>query len=145
MHKTTKTVGAGVAALATVALTAGAANADNSIIKIGKYGELSASHKIAWIKTKVDLLRGHHQCPLQATLTQVTHGSVQTEHRRRSSSLNAFECSGEEEVIYVPVRRPTGGYKWVKGAARASDFVFITQDPSGTFQDVAKGRTIYLR
>ena len=144
MHKTTKTVGAGVAALATVALTAGAANADNSIIKIGKYGELSASHKIAWVKTKVICSEDTTSAALSVTLTQVTHGSVQT-NTGLVAALNAFECSGEEEVIYVPVRRPTGGYKWVMGAARASNFQFVTQDPSGTFTDTAKGRTIYLR
>lgn len=144
MHKTTKTVGAGVAALATVALTATSASADNSIIKIGKYGELSASHKIAWIKTKVTCSEDTTSALLSATLTQVTHGSVQT-NTGTVASLNAFECSGDEEVIYVPVRRPTGGFAWVKGAARASNFQFVTQDPSGTFTDVAKGRTIYLR
>ena len=144
MHKTTKTVGAGVAALATVALTATSASADNSIIKIGKYGELSASHKIAWIKTKVTCSEDTTSAQLTATLTQVTHGSVQS-NTGQVTSLNAFECSGEEEVIYVPVRRPTGGFAWVKGAARASNFTFTTADPSGTFTDTAKGRTIYLR
>ena len=144
MNKTTKTVGAGVAALATVALTAGSAAADNAIVKIGKYGELSSTHKIAWVKTKIICSEDTTSAAMQVTLTQVTHGSVQTA-TGTVAALNAFECSGEEEVLYVPVRRPTGGYKWVKGAARASNLIFVTQDPSGTFTDTAKGRTIYLR
>lgn len=144
MNKTTKTVGAGVATLATIALTATSASADNSIVKIKKYGELSASHKIAWVGVKVTCSEDTTSAQLTATLTQVTHGSVQS-NTGQVTSINAFECTGEEELVYVPVRRPTGGFAWVKGAARASNVSFITQDPSGTFTDTAKGRTIYLR
>lgn len=144
MNKTTKTVGAGVATIATIALTATSASADNSIVKIKKYGELSASHRIAWIGVKVTCSEDTTSAQLTATLTQVTHGSVQS-NTGQVTSINAFECTGEEELVYVPVRRPTGGFAWVKGAARASNVSFITQDPSGTFTDTAKGRTIYLR
>jgi hypothetical protein len=59
--------------------------------------------------------------------------------------IGAFECSGVEETVYVPVRRPTGGFKWEEGRARVSCLVFATADPSGKFYDEAKGRTINLR
>ena len=147
MHKTTKTVGAGVATLATIALTAGAASAASTsdIIKIGKYGELSASHKIAWVKVKVICTEDTVSAEASASLSQVTHGSLQS-NTGTVSADNAFECSGDEEVVYIPVRRPTNGFKWVKGAARVNYVTFETWGPDGAneFNELG-GRTIHLR
>ena len=144
MHRMTKTMGVGVATLTTVALTAGTATASSTIIKIGKNADLSASHKIAWVRAKVTCSEDTTSALLSARLTQVTVGGFQSA-RGTVASLDAFECSGDEERVYVPVRRPTGGFKWEKGAARVSRLVFATEDPSGTFWDIIKGRTIYLR
>jgi hypothetical protein len=144
MHKITKTLGAGVATLATVAATAGTATADSTIIKIGKNGDLSASHKIAWVRAKVTCSEDTTDALLKARLAQVTVGGFQSAWGL-VASIGAFECSGDEETVYVPVRRPTGGFKWEKGRARVSDLVFATRDPSDEFWDHASGRTIRLR
>jgi hypothetical protein len=144
MHKLTKTLGAGVATLACVAATAGTATASSTIIKVGKHGELSASHKIAWVRAKVVCTEDTTSAILSARLTQVTVGGFQSA-RGTVASLGAFECAGNEEVVYVPVRRPTGGFKWEKGTARVSRLVFATEDPTGDFWDIIKGRTIHLR
>lgn len=121
-----------------------AAQADNSIIHIGKYGDRSASHRIAYVKTTVTCSEDTVDARLTATLTQVTSGGTQVA-TGQVTSLGAFECSGEEEIVWLPVRRPTGGFKWVAGSARVSNFEFVTTDPSGTFTDTAKGRTIMVR
>lgn len=144
MNKTTKTAGAGVAALAMVALTAGAASAESTLIKIGKYGELSSTHNIAYIKLRVTCSPDTTSAEADLYLTQVTHGTVQTQEAA-VSFYNSVECSGNEEWVWIPVRRPTGGYKWVKGAARVSDVNIVTEDPSGDFYSHLDGRTVHLR
>lgn len=121
-----------------------AAQADSTIVTIKKRGHLSDSHKIAWVKAKVTCSEDTTSARLTATLQQVTVGGAQTQ-TAQVTALNAFECNGEEETIYLSMRRPTGGYKWEKGKARVVDFEFVTQDPSGTYSDTHHGRTIRLR
>jgi len=128
-----------------VALSAGAASAESTLIKVGKYGALSSTHNIAWIKLKVTCSPDTTFAAADLDLTQVTHGTVQTTYDASVTLSNSVECSGDEEVVFIPVRRPTGGFKWVKGAARVSDVNFYTSDPSGDFSDHLSGRTVYLR
>jgi hypothetical protein len=144
MHKITKTMGAGVASLALVALTATSANAESTLIKIGKYGQLSATQKVAFIKIKLTCSEDTTSIAADLTLTQVTAGTVQTAYAA-VSLYNAVECSGSEEVAYLPVRRPTGGFKWLPGTARVSDVNLYTEDPSGDFSSHLDGRTVTLR
>jgi len=147
MNKTTKTAGAGVAALAMVALSAGAASAESTLIKVGKYGALSASHNVAFIKLKLTCSPDTTYAEADLTLTQVTHGTVQTQDAMVTLT-NALECSGNEEVVFIPVRRKTGGFAWVKGAARVSDVNFNTEDPgddNANNHSHLSGRTVYLR
>ncbi len=154
MHTIMKTAGTGVASLAMVAVPAGTALAHtdggstsngSTIIKIGKYGMLSKSHNIAWIKVKVTCSPDVTDARLEGTLAQVTKGNAQ-ENTGVLAAYNAFECSGNPEWVYLPVRRPTGGFHWVKGRARVFDFTFATEDPgNGWTYDRASGRTVHLR
>ncbi|NYD42494.1 hypothetical protein [Nocardioides panaciterrulae] len=156
MHTITKAIASGATSLTLVALPAGSALAHtddggggtsngSTIIKIAKHGLLSKSRNIAWIKVKVTCSPDVTDARLEGTLAQVTHGNAQ-ENTGVLAAYNAFECNGNEEWVYLPVRRPTGGFHWVKGAARVFDFVFATEDPAnGWTYDHASGRTIYLR
>ncbi len=121
-----------------------AAQADSTIVTIKKKGHLSNTHKIAWVKAKVTCSEDTTSARLTATLQQVTVGGAQ-QQTAQITGVNAFECSGEEETVYLSMRRPTGGFKWEKGKARVVDFVFETADPSGNYRDVHRGRTIRLR
>ena len=156
MQRILKTAAATGASLALVAVGSGSAMASDghdghvfvseqsNIIKIGKYGELSKSHKIAWVRIKVVCSEDVTSAILAADLTQVVAGAVQ-----RSTgvvaSIDAFECSGEEEIVYVPVRRPTDGFKWVKGTARVNEVRFDTWSPTAYDENELAGRTITLR
>lgn len=154
MHTITKTAGTGVATLALVAVPAstalattdgGSTSNGSTIIKIGKFGQLSRTHNIAWIKVKVTCSPDVTDAVLKGTLLQVTHGNAQ-ENTGVLAAFNAFECSGNEEWVFLPIRRPTGGFKWVTGAARVFDLDFATEDPgNGWTHDEASGRTVYLR
>ena len=123
--------------------TMGPAMADNSVISIAKTGTMSATHKIAYLRMVVTCSEDTTSGYISGTLTQVTSGGTQTA-TSAVSALNAVECTGEEERVTLPVRRPTGGFKWVKGSARASNLYFETTDPSGTYKDSIKGRTVTL-
>jgi hypothetical protein len=157
MHTITKAVASGATSLALVALPAGSALAHtdggdgggslngSTIIKIGKYGQLSKTHNIAWIKVKVTCSPDVTDAVLEGTLFQVTHGNAQF-NTGTLAAFNAFECNGREEWVWLPIRRPTGGFAWVKGAARVYDLDFATEDPeNGWTHDHASGRTVYLR
>ncbi|MBM7509194.1 putative salt-induced outer membrane protein YdiY [Nocardioides salarius] len=130
--------------MAGLTLSALPAQADSTIIQINKKGSISSSGKIAYVAVWVTCSEDTTSAELTATLTQVTTGGTQTA-TARVASLSAFECTGEEEKFYLPVRRPTGGYKWSEGKARVTDFHFTTADPSGVYSDTAKGRTVKLR
>ncbi|WP_341229770.1 hypothetical protein [Nocardioides salarius] len=142
MRKTIQLLAAATS-IASLGLMTVPANADNAIIQINKKGDRSASAKIAYVAVWVTCSEDTTSAELVATLTQVTSGGTQTA-TASVTSLSAFECSGEEELFLMPVRRPTGGFKWVKGKARVTDFHFTTADPSGVYTDTAKGRTVKL-
>ncbi len=57
-------------------------------------------------------------------------------------SLNAVECTGDEQIIMIPVRRPTGGYNWKAGTASVKNVVFRTWDPSGSYVSFLKARNV---
>ncbi|MEP7737897.1 hypothetical protein ABKW28_09620 [Nocardioides sp. 31GB23] len=130
--------------MAGLTLSAMPAQADSTIVKIKKRAHLSDSSKIAYVKATVTCSEDTTSARLTATLTQVTVGGTQTQ-TAQVSHFNAFECDGEEETVWIAMRRPTGGFKWEAGKARVTDFVFETADPSGHYSDVAKGRTVRLR
>jgi hypothetical protein len=127
-----------------VLVGAGVAHADNTAISIGKNATRSASHRIVFVKTTVTCSEDTTDAALQVSVTQTTPGGTQT-GTGTVVSLGAFECSGDEEIVMVPVRRPTGGFAWQAGAARASNLTFVTQDPSGVFTSTLSGRTINVR
>ena len=141
--KTTKILMTAAASGTMVLGMMGPALADNAIINIGRNGTLSSTHKIAYVPVKVSCSEDTVSGSISGYLTQVTHGSVQTAYAS-IDAMNAVECTGEEEWVNLPVRRPTGGYKWVTGAARAYNVTFTSTDPSGTFSDTAKGRTVMM-
>jgi hypothetical protein len=143
MNKTTKTVGAGIATVATIALTATSASANGTLIKVGKYGALSATHNVAYIKLKLTCSPDTTFAQVDFDLHQVTAGGPQDQHVDVSLT-NSIECTGNEEAVWISVRRPTGGFKWVKGAARVSDVDFYTDAPEPTHSHL-DGRTVYLR
>ncbi|ANH36779.1 hypothetical protein I601_0326 [Nocardioides dokdonensis FR1436] len=144
MRKSIQLIAAATSVASLGLITMPAAHADNAIISIKKKGELSSSNKIAWVKAKVTCSEDTTSGELQATLTQVTRGGTQTS-TGYIYAYSAFECTGDEEKVYIPVRRPTGGFKWVKGQARVTNVTFTSYDPSGSFTDTAKGRTVTLR
>lgn len=122
-----------------------AASADSTIITVKKRGNLSDSHKIAYVKVKVTCSEDTASAQLTATLAQVTVGGAQTQ-TAQVTSINAFECDGTEETKWLSMRRPSGGFNWEKGKARVIDFTFTTQDVAGTtYSDTHRGRTITLR
>ncbi|MGZ6794749.1 MAG: hypothetical protein ACXVEU_03760 [Nocardioidaceae bacterium] len=131
---------AGVTALVSVGMTT-AAFGESNIISIKKFAHLSASHRIVFVGARVVCSPDTTSADLSVTLTEVTHGNVQS-NTGEVANLNSFECSGNTETVLIPVRRPSGGFNWVRGKARASDLYFTTDDPSGTFTDHASGRTV---
>lgn len=145
MHTSVKAALAGVASLGAVAAFALPAQASSTVDQINKGATRSASHRIVYVKATVTCSEDTTSAALSVTVSQVTSGGLQVA-TGTVASLGAFECSGEEEVVMVPVRRPTGGFAWVKGSARASFLTFITDDPNpGINIDVAKGRTINVK
>lgn len=145
MHMSVKAALAGVASIGAVATFAVPAHASSTIDQINKGATRSASHRIVYVNATVSCSEDTTSAALSVTVSQVTSGGLQIA-TGTVASLGAFECSGEEEVVQVPVRRPTGGFAWVKGSARASNLVFITDDPNpGINIDVAKGRTINVK
>ena len=156
MHTITKVAASGATALALAATPAGSALAHtdggdsgtsngSTIIKIGHFGELSKSHRLAFIKIKVTCSPDVTDARLEGTLAQVTAGNAQV-NTGVVAAYNAFECRGRGEWVWLPVRRPTGGFNWVKGRARVFDVVFATEDPAnGWTYDHASGRTVILR
>lgn len=143
MRKSVQLVAAATS-IASLGLMTLPAQADNAIIQIKKRAYMSSSAKLAYVQAKVTCSEDTTSAALSVTLTQTTVGGTQTA-TGSVTSIGAFECDGSEETVWIPVRRPTGGFKWEKGAARASNYQFVTADPSGTYTDTAKGRTVKLR
>ena len=154
MNTITKAAATGVTSLALAAMPAGAtvAHADggftsngSTLIKVGHYGMLSSSHKLAFIKFKVTCSPDVTDAKLSATLVQVTGGNVQA-NTGVLAAYNAFECDGTGEWVWLSIRRPTGGFNWVKGKARVFHATFATEDPeNGWTTSTVPGRTVILR
>lgn len=124
---------------------AASAFADNTAVSISKTATRNATHRIVYVGATVvcseDTTSAALSVQVQQTNpagnTQVATGTV--------VSLGAFDCSGDEEHVTIPVKRPTGGFAWRAGPAAARNLVFVTQDPSGTFVSTLKGRTITVK
>lgn len=131
------------AATLTIGL-AGAASAESNLVHIGKKADRSASHLRVFVRVRVECSEDTTSATLSGALTQVTSGGTQTNYGA-VSGLNSFECTGEEERVLLPIRRPPGGFDWRSGDARVSDVCFTTEDSSGTFEDRLSGRTIWVK
>ncbi|MFC7493772.1 MULTISPECIES: hypothetical protein [unclassified Nocardioides] len=119
-----------------------AAHADNTAISIEKAATRSATGMIMNVRVTV-------VCPDETTNAFVAAQVSQTNPAGGTQtatsaviSLGAFECSGNEETITIPVRRPTGGYDWSAGQAAVRNVVFKTSDPSGHYFAFLKARTV---
>jgi hypothetical protein len=144
MHTILKTLGVGAASVALVAGSTGAANADSTLIKIGKYGQLSAHHKVAFIKLKLTCSPDTTDAEVSLSLSQVTSGSAQTAYST-VSFYNAVECTSREEAVWIPVRRNAGDFNWIPGKARVGHVELTTTDPQGDHYSDLHGRTVTLR
>lgn len=129
-----------VAATLTIGL-AGAASAESNLVHIGKKAVRSDSHLRVFVRVRVECSPDTTDAYLSGDLTQVTAGGTQS-NTGTVASMSAFECTGEEERVLLPVRRPTGGFNWRVGDARVSNVCFTTTDPTGTYSDQLSGRTI---
>lgn len=127
----------------TVAL-AGPASAQSNLIHIGKKADRSASHLRVFVRVRVECSPDTTDATLSGTLTQVTAGGTQT-NSGTIVGVSSFECTGGEERVLLPVRRPVGGFAWRHGTARVSDVCFTTTDPTGTYEDRLSGRTILVK
>lgn len=149
MHVITKKALATAAAagLATVGVlgSAGAAHADNTAISIEKNATRSASHKIMFVKATVVCSEDTTSAWLSANVQQTNPAGGTQYASSAVLSLGAFECTGDEELVTIPVRRPTGGYAWQRGTAAVRNVVFKTWDPSGHYFSYLKARTVNVR
>jgi hypothetical protein len=131
------------AATLTIGL-AGAASAESNLVHIGKKADRSASHVRVFVRVRVECSPDTTDATLTGTLTQVTNGGTQS-NTGTVVGVSSFECTGAEERVLLPVRRPTGGFNWRHGDARVSDVCFTTTDPTGTYSDQLSGRTITVK
>lgn len=128
-----------------MAATTVAAHADNTAISIEKQATRSATGTIMYVRATVVCSPDTTSGSVSATVSQVDpSGNVQTA-TSGVMSLNAVECTGDEEIITIPVRRPTGGYAWRAGTAAVKNVVFRTWDPSGSYVAFLKSRTVNVR
>ena len=131
-----------ISAVATISLAAGPALADNTAVLISKHATRSPSHLRLFVKVRVvcspdttdAILSGYADQTNPAGDTQEGYGAV--------IGISSFECTGEEENVILPIRRPTGGFNWRAGEAAVHDVCFFTSDPSGEFSSTLKGRTV---
>lgn len=133
-----------LAILAAVVMTiglAGSASAQSNLVHIGKKANRSASHLRVFVRVRVECSPDTTDATLTGELTQVTAGGTQS-NTGTVVGVSSFECTGSEERVLLPVRRPTGGFDWRRGAARVSNVCFTTTDPTGTYSDRLSGRTI---
>lgn len=124
---------------------AASAMADNTAVSIQKYASRNATHRIVYVKATVVCSEDTTSAALSVTVQQTNPAGNTQQATGSVLSVGAFDCSGDEETIMIPVHRPTGGFAWRTGPAAARNLVFITQDPSGTFVSTLKGRTITVR
>jgi hypothetical protein len=131
--------------LGLVGVTAPAAMADNTLVQVNKTATRSATHVRLFVNVTVACSPDTFNAVLSLQASQVNSaGGVQTA-TGTVASLGAFECSGEEEVVQVPVRKPIGGFNWHAGTAAIRNVAFVTQDPSGVFASFLKGRTVIVK
>ena len=134
-----------IASAGLVAATDVAAHADNTAVSIEKQATRSASHKILYVRATVVCSEDTTSAGLSAYVEQ-TNPAGGTQHAWSAVlSLNAFECTGDEQIVTIPIRRPTGGYAWQAGTAAVRHVVLTTQDPSGTYCAFLKARTVNVR
>jgi hypothetical protein len=141
-----KSLATGLVAVASsaglITATTVTAHADNTAVSIEKTATRSASGLIMNVKATVVCSPDTTSAFVSATVSQTnTAGGTQTA-TSKVVSLGAIECSGNEELITIPVRRPTGGYNWQKGTAAVKNVVFRTWDPSGSYVAFLKARTV---
>jgi hypothetical protein len=125
-----------------VAAAVAPAHADNTAVSIEKAAKLSASKKIINVKATVVCSDETTSAFLSAQVQQTNPAGGTQVATSGVLNLNAFECTGEEELVTIPVRRPTGGYNWRKGEAAVRNVIFTTNDPSGTYTAFLKARTV---
>lgn len=118
------------------------AHADNSAISIEKAATRSASGKIINVRATVVCSDDTYSASVSAQVMQTNPAGGTQVASSAVISLGAFECTGNEEIITIPVRRPVGGYNWQKGTAAVRNVVFCTTDPSGTYFAFLKARTV---
>jgi hypothetical protein len=140
-------VKAALAAVATMGAVAGfavPAQAANDLILVQRVAHLSPTHSRVFVGVRVECGPDTDSAVLSATLTEVTHGSVQTA-TGTVANIGSFECSGLTETVIVPIRRPYGGYNWDAGAARVSHVTFVTHDLTGFSFSALGGRTVIVK
>lgn len=125
-----------------LAATAVPAHGDNSAISIEKAAARSASGKILNVRATVVCSDETTDAYLSAQVQQTNPAGGTQYATSKVVAIGAFECTGDEEIVTIPVRRPTGGYNWQKGTAAVRNVVFTTTDPSGTYTSFLKSRTV---
>ena len=136
---------AAIASTGLLVATDTAAHADNTAVSIEKIATRSVTGKLIYVRATVVCSEDTTSALLSAQVSQTnTAGGTQTA-TSAVLSLDAFECTGDEEVVKIPVRRPTGGYNWQRGTAAVRNVVFKTHDPSGTYFAFLKARTVIVR
>lgn len=133
---------AAIASSGLLVATDTAAHADNTAIQIEKNAARASGGKIMLVRATVVCSDETTSAFVSAQVSQTnTAGGTQTA-TGAVLSLGAFACTGDEEIITIPVRRPTGGYNWQAGKAAVRNVVFKTHDPSGTYFAFLKARTV---
>jgi hypothetical protein len=125
-----------------LAATVVPAHADNTAVSIEKAAKLSASKKIVNVKATVVCSDETTSAFMTAQVQQTNPAGGTQVATSAVISLGAIECTGDEEQVTIPVRRPTGGYNWRAGEAAVRNVVFTTSDPSGTYTAFLKARTV---
>jgi hypothetical protein len=147
MYKSKIVAGAlSVASAAVMALSfVPAANASSTAIRVGFFADRSVSHRLVYVRAFVVCSEDTTSAALTATVSQVSPaGTIQTASSL-ALGLGSVECTGEQELVKVPVRIPIGGYKWHAGAAAVDCVIFATDDPSGTYYTQLPKRTVLVR
>lgn len=133
---------AAIAASGLVVATDTAAHADNTAISIEKSATRSASGILMYVRVTVVCSDETTDGFVSAQVSQTNPAGGTQTATSAVISLGAFECTGAEELVTIPVRRPTGGYDWSAGTASVRNVVFKTEDPSGKYFAFLKARTV---
>jgi hypothetical protein len=131
--------------LGLVGVAAPAAMADNNLIFVKKGVTRSATHVRAFVSVVVACSPDTDSAALQLTLRQVNAAGDVQSGTGSITDIGSFECSGDEETVVVPVRRPIGGFNWRAGEAAVRNVTFVTHDPTGLFASFLKGRTVLVK